>query len=96
MAAPQRRQEESVPLISSLVASVERLPEFPELGTPEPVLARSRKPVLANFMIPAVRFRVGTRTIAVFPLHREAIGELWDTDALIAEWTYEELPRAWA
>ena len=97
MAAPLRRLEESVPpLISSLVTSVERLPDLTELGTPEPVLAKNRKPLLANFIVPAVCFRVGTRTIAVFPLHREAIGDMWDTDSLIAEWDFEVLPRVWS
>ena len=56
-------------LISSLVASVERLPDLMDLGTPDPVLAKNRRPALTNFVVPAVRFRVGTRTVAAFPLH---------------------------
>ena len=84
------------PLISSLVASAERLPELLELGTPEPVLAKNRRPILSNFVVPAVRFRVGIRTVAVFPLHREAIGDVWEVERQINEWDYESLPKVWA
>ena len=80
------------PLISSLVASAERLPELLELGTPEPVLAKNRRPILSNFVVLAVRFRVGIRTVAVFPLHREAIGDVWELERQINEWDYESLP----
>ena len=52
--------------------------------------------VLTNFVVPAVRFRVGTRTVAAFPLHREAIGDLWDTEALLSEWEFDSLSRGWA
>ena len=97
MASPSRPAEDSaLPLISSLVASVERLPDLMDLGTPDPVLAKNRRPALTNFVVPAVRFRVGTRTVAAFPLHREAIGDLWDTEALLSEWEFDSLSRGWA
>ena len=97
MASPSRPAEDSAyPLISSLMASVERLPDSLEIGTPDPVLAKNRTPVLTNFVVPAVRFRVGTRTVAAFPLHREAIGDLWDTEALLSEWDFDSLSRGWA
>ena len=61
MASPSRPAEDSaLPLISSLVASVERLPDLMDLSTPDPVLAKNRRPVLTNFVVPAVCFRVGT------------------------------------
>ena len=66
MASPSRLADNSaLPLISSLVASVERLPDLMDLGTPNPVLVKNRRPILTNFVIPTVRFRVGTRTVAV-------------------------------
>ena len=74
--------EESVPpLIASLVGSAERLPDLVELSSPEPVLATNRRPALSNYVVPAVRFNAGTRNVAVFPLHREAIGNVWETEA---------------
>ena len=44
------------PLISSLVASAEHLPELLELGTPESVLAKNRRLIFSNFVVPTVRF----------------------------------------
>ena len=86
MASPSCPAEDSaLPLISSLVALVERLPDLMDLGTPDLVLAKNKRSILTNFVVPAVCFRVGTRTVAVFPLHREAIGDLWDTEALLSE-----------
>ena len=97
MASPSRPAEDSaLPLILSLVASVERLPDLMDLSTPDPVLAKNRRPALTNFIISVIRFRVGTRTVAAFPLHREAIGDLWDTEALLSEWDFDSLSRGWA
>ena len=89
--------EESVPpLIASLVASAERLPDLMELRSPEPVLATNRRPTLSNYVIPAVRFNAGTRNVAVFPLHREAIGNVWETESQLAQWNFQVLPKVWA
>ena len=97
MASPSCPADDStLPLISSLVASVERLPDLIDLGTPDPILAKNKRPVLTNFVIPAVRFQVGTRTVAAFLLHREVIGDLWDTEALLSEWEFDSLSRGWA
>ena len=89
-------EEASPPLIHSLVVSTERLPDLADLGTPEPVLAKNRRPGLVNFVVPAVRFQVGTRTAAVYPLHRESIGDVWDSERQLTEWDFELLPKLWA
>ena len=78
MASVNRSVEDITPplLIPSLAPSAERLPELPAyMGVPEPVLATNRRPHLANFTVPAVRVVVGSSTVAVYPLHREALGD---------------------
>ena len=63
-----------------------------------PVFAKSKQPSATSYDVPAVRiFRArGDVTVAVYPLDRELLGEVWMTHDALDEWHLERLPRAWA
>ena len=63
-----------------------------------PVFAKSKLPSTTSYDVPAVRlFRArGDVTVAVYPLDRELLGEVWITPESLQEWYFERLPRAWA
>ena len=96
--ALHRADEEASPplLIPSLAPSTEQLPDIMSLSVAEPVLATNKRLRLSNFIVPAVRIRLGLRVTAVYPLDRESIGDSWVSEQQIAEWEYRELPKGWA
>ena len=63
-----------------------------------PVFAKSKPSSSMSYDVPAVRiFRVRDDvTLAVYPLDREQLGEVWNTQDSLDEWVFERLPRAWA
>ena len=94
---PEGVEEFSPPLlIPSLAPSTEHLPDLLALSVIEPVLASNKRSRLSNFVVPAVRVRAGERIVAVYPLDRESIGDVWDARRADSEWELRDLPRGWA
>ena len=66
-----------------------------------PVFARSKENThdlgSVSYDVPAVKiYRIRDQaTLAVYPLDRELLGEVWNTAEQLEEWKLEPLPRAW-
>ena len=66
-----------------------------------PVFARSKENThdlgSVSYDVPAIRiYRIRDQvTLAVYPLDRELLGEVWNTVEQLEEWKLESLPRGW-
>ena len=62
----------------------------------EPVIARHKSK--AKFVCPGVRVQSldGREPIALFPLSREELGEVWTTPEDLNQWDCEQIKGGWA
>ena len=62
-----------------------------------PVFAKTIDSSVVSYDVPAVRiYRASDgATLAVYPLDREQLGEVWNTDKLLRDWVFDTLPTMW-